>query len=217
MSKHENVDEIKMADTMQPNLKFLDLYADIKGFPQTQHDLSDALLMKRGVLPVIEIAETASEYRTGKPASRTDLDVAGVKCKRTIESDGAQTVTADYGNGVKISTTEGGKPIETANGHKVKFENNVVIEISGKNHLKLNGNVEDSTGRIIAKHNPDGSYTVDTGEGGFYTQRADGTIRKETAIRTRKPHEKVAHDFEVLDTETPLGNLRPSDMTNHKR
>lgn len=216
MSKPENVDEIKMADAMQPSLKFLDLYADIKGFPQTQHDLSDTLLMKRGVLPVIEIAETQSEFRTGKPATRADFDDAGVKCKRSVEKDGAQTVTVDYGNGVTISSTEGGKPTLLPDGHKVVFKNNMTVEINGKNVGKLNGNVEDEHGRILAKHNPDGSYTVDV-DGKFFTQRADGTIRKETAIRVPKPGEKKFHDFEVLDVENPLGNMRPSDMTIHKK
>ena len=92
----------------------------------------------------------------------------------------------------------------------------MTVEIHGKNVGKLNGNVEDEHGRIIAKHNPDGSYTIDV-DGKFFTQRADGTVRKETAIRVPKPGEKKFHDFEVLDVENPLGNMKPSDMTIHRK
>ncbi len=84
------------------------------------------------------------------------------------------------------------------------------IDILYPNHARLNGDVVDPKGRTIAKHNDDGSYTVDTGKG-FFTQRSDGTIRKETAIRSRD-----SKSFTVIDTESPLGDLRPSDMTKHK-
>ncbi|CAN5143785.1 hypothetical protein BH10CYA1_BH10CYA1_38190 [soil metagenome] len=209
MGNQENLDHIKMSETVTPGCKFLNLFADIKGFPQTQHDLSDSLL-KQGVLPKIEFANS-DEYRTGKLAGSRELADAGIKCKHSIENDGAQTTTADYGNGVVISTTEGGKPTDLGNGHKLTFKNNVAIEIQRPNHARLNGDVVDPKGRMIAKHNQDGSYTVDTDKG-FFTQRGDGTIRKETAIRSRN-----GKDFEVLDTETPLGNLKPSDMTNHRK
>lgn len=217
MSRHHHIEDTKSADSHQSNQKFLDLFADIKGFPQTQHDLCDTILMKRGVLPAIEIADSSNDYRTGKIASNTDLHEAGAVRKQSVEKDGAHTTTVDYGNGVTISTTEGGKPIDLGSCQRLVFKNNVAVHIAPPNVGKLNGNVEDPSGRIIAKHNPDGSYTVDTGKG-FFTQHADGSIRKETAIRTDKPHEKRKfHDFEVLDTETPLGNLRPDDLSKHSR
>jgi hypothetical protein len=212
MSKHEHVDEIKGV-AMQPNLKFLDLYADIKGFPQTQPDLSDTVFMKRGVLPKIEITDSSNQYRTGKPATGNDFAEAGVTCKRSIQKDGAHTTTVDYGNGVVISSTEGGKPTELSHDQKVTVKHNISVTILGDNVEKEHGIIEDAKGRVIAKRNEDGGYTVDTGTGAFFTQRADGTVRKETALRTRRPHEKVARDFEVIDTETPLGKFRPSDMT----
>ncbi|RTL40110.1 MAG: hypothetical protein EKK48_16795 [Candidatus Melainabacteria bacterium] len=211
MSKHHHVEEMKSADAHHSSHhKFLDLFADIKGFPQTQPDLCDSLLLKRGILPAVEIADSSSQERTGKVASNRDLQDAGVVRKHSVEKDGAQTTTVDYGNGVIISTTDGGKPVDIGNCMRITFKNNMAVHILPPNVGKLNGNVEDPSGRIIAKHNADGSYTVDTGKG-FFTQHTDGSIRKETAIRTDKPHEKRKfHDFDVLDTETPLGNLRPS-------
>jgi hypothetical protein len=214
MSKHHHVEAMRKADSHEHNHKFLDLFADIKGFPQTQNDLCDSLLTKQGTLPNVEILHTESGTRTGKPATRADLTEAGAKRTYTVDKDGAQTTTVDYGNGVTISSSDGHKPIDLGNCHKITFSHNMDIQVKSPNHLKLNGNVEDREGRIIAKRNKDGSYTVDTGEG-FFTQRSDGTVRKETAIRTRKPHEKHFHDFDVIDTETPLGSLKPDDLTHH--
>jgi hypothetical protein len=213
MSKHHHVEELRKADSHEHNHKFLDLFADIKGFPQTQHDLCDSLLTRQGTLPHVEILHSETAYRTGKPATRADLTETGVTRTYTVNKDGSQTTTVDYGNGVKISSSDrqlSGDPNQchTATRHDLE------VKVSAPNHRKLNGNVEDKEGRIIAKRNEDGSYTVDTGKG-FFTQRSDGTVRKETAIRTRKPHEKHFHDFDVIDTETPLGNLKPDDLSHH--
>jgi hypothetical protein len=110
---------------------------------------------------------------------------------------------------VIISTINGNEPVDIGGGHQLKFKNNMVVGIKYPNHAKLNGDIVDKSDRVVAKHNPGGSYTVDTGKG-FFTQRADGSIRKETAIRS--PDSK---SFTVIDTESTLGDLRPTDMTHH--
>ncbi len=212
MGNHENFETVKTAEaTHENNIGTIDLYADRRGSHSVHdhHESTDSLVSK-GVLPPIDLIEMSSEYRTGKVAASRDLSDAGVKTKLSAEKDGAQTTSTDYGNGVIISSTEGGKPTDLGNGHKLTFKNNMAVEVHYPNHAKLNGDVVDPKGKLIAKHNEDGSYTVDTGKG-FFTQYADGTIRKETAIRSRD-----SKSFTVIDTETPLGDLRPSDMTHHK-
>jgi hypothetical protein len=86
----------------------------------------------------------------------------------------------------------------------------VVVDAQPPNHQNKKGEVIDPKGRVIARPNEDGSVTVDSGNG-FYTQYPDGAIKRESALRSRD-----GKTFEVLDTNTPLGNMRPSDMTHHQ-
>ncbi|CAN5143502.1 hypothetical protein BH10CYA1_BH10CYA1_38170 [soil metagenome] len=62
-----------------------------------------------------------------------------------------------------------------------------MIEAVAPNHMNKKGEVIDPKGRIIS------------------------TVHKESAIRSRD-----GKDFEVLDTSSPLGNMRPGDVVKQR-
>ena len=71
----------------------------------------------------------------------------------------------------------------------------VMISAKPPAHQDKDGNIVDKNGRILAKQNRDGSVTVDGGNGNYYTQYYDGSIRKDKAQRS--PDGKT---FDVIDT-----------------
>jgi len=156
----------------------------------------------------VDLTGFPTSFRTGKELNGQELRDAGIKCKRDVDKDGARNTTVEYPNGIKVTVSEG----HTENGPhgtRVEIGSSALIEFSPPNKIKPNGDVIDASGREIARQNPDGSVTVDTGKG-FYTQYPDG-IRKEAAIRSRD-----GKTFSVIDVDTPLGDLRPSDMSQRQ-
>jgi hypothetical protein len=197
MGNHENFESSKAADSVQQGkLCNLSAYSMERGAAiQSGHDQNNGLVEK-GILPSIGFMEMSSEVRTGTPAAATEFKDSGVKVQHG--KDGS--TTGEYPSGVKI---------ESSKSDKSNIELHPMIETEPPNHLNEHGEVIDPRGRVIARRNDNGSVTVDSGNG-FYTQYADGTINRESAIRSRD-----GKNFAVIDTNTPLGGLRPSDMTKH--
>ena len=151
-----------------------------------------------GILPELNF-----EARTGSPASKNELKDSGVKLSHN--KDGG--TTGEYPSGVRVDTTPGARDEK----HHVTIGPGSMLQAEKPNHMTKDGEVVDPKGRVLAKMNDDGSVTVDSGKG-FYTHYPDGEVRRESAIRSRD-----GKTFEVIDTNTPLGNLRPSDMTKHRK
>lgn len=160
---------------------------------------SDSLVDSH-ILPSVELLEFKSP---GPTATRAEIKNSDISVRHLPDG----TTKIDYPDGITVESKT--KTYTDSEGRKQEKHFNEV-NASKPNTKKKNGDVVDPNGRIIAKVNDDGSVTVDSGKG-FYTQDVDGTLHKETALRTRK-----GKDFEVLDTSTPLGNLRPGDMTKQK-
>lgn len=133
---------------------------------------------------------------------------AGVKATRKLEDDETHTVTVETKNGVKVSVGEG-HDVTAPSGRKVHIEGTTVIEPNGQLHPKdKSGDVwVDKNGKEMIHRNKDGSVTIDSGDGGFYRADSNG-VKKISAIRSRD-----GKTFEEIDTDTPLGGLRPSDMS----
>jgi hypothetical protein len=163
-------------------------------------------MVAKGALPSLDLF--SSERHTGKELNKQEQKQEGLKAHTDVDkTDGSKTTTVEYPNGVTVSTSD--KVIHKKE-HDVTISGMNNVEVNAPNKMDKDGNITDAKGRQIVKSNQDGSITVDTGKG-FYTQYPNGEIRKETALRT--PDGK----FEVIDVDTPLGNLRPSDMTVHKK
>jgi hypothetical protein len=114
----------------------------------------------------------------------------------------AMNFTCDYPTGVKVETSP---PPKNQHGNVI-IEGSIMVQAEPPNHMTKNGEVVDPKGKVLAKMNDDGSVTVDSGKG-FYTHRPDGSVERESVIRSRD-----GKTFEVIDTKTPLGNLRPGDV-----
>jgi hypothetical protein len=197
MSHDENFESHKAANSIQDgNLSSLSAYAmERPSATQSARDLHHGLVEK-GIVPPIFL-DMSPEVRTGTPATREEIKDSGVKAHHG--NDGS--TTSEYPTGVKIESP----PPPHSDKSKLKLES------EPPNHRNKKGEVIDPKGRVLARTNEDGSVTVDSGNG-FFTHYPDGTVRRESALRS--------HDgktFEVLDTNTPLGNLRPSDMTAHHK
>jgi hypothetical protein len=167
--------------------------------PQSGRDQHSGLV-ENGILPSLSFM--SGDVRTGMPATAPEMKDSGVKVHHG--KDGS--TTGDYPSGVKVEST----PASNSGKSNVILEPTISVESLPPNHMNKKGEVIDPKGRVLAKMNDDGSVTVDSGKG-FYTQYPDGSINRESAIRTRDGK------FEVIDTNTPLGNLRPGDMTKHNK
>jgi hypothetical protein len=204
-NNHENFEMNKAVDSVQEGkISNLSAYTMERSAPiQAGRDKNDSLVEK-GLLPSISFMEMSTDVQTGSPATASDIRDAGVKIQHG--KDGK--TTGEYPSGVKI---ESSGISHSEKGPNIQIETSMnVVEAAPPNHLNKHGDVIDPKGRTIAKANEDGSVTVDSGKG-FFKQHADGSITKESAIRSRD-----GKTFEVLDTNNPLGDMRPSDMTDHK-
>ncbi len=201
MGNHENFEANKAADSVQEG-KQNNLSAYVMERPthnQSGRDKNDGLVEK-GLLPSMDILE----FKAGPEAKPAELKDAGIKVEHG--KDGSTKV--DYPSGIKVESTG---VSHSEKGKNIKIETSgLIVEAVPPNHQNKKGEIIDEKGRVIAKPNEDGSITVDSGKG-FFTQNPDGTIVRESAIRSRD-----GKTFEVLDTSSPLGNLRPSAMTHHK-
>lgn len=160
-------------------------------------------LVEKGILPTVSFMEMSNDVRSGIPATGTEIKDLGIKVHR---GQGGSTVS-EYPNGVKIETL----PAADSQTGSIRLGPTIGLSAQKPNHLDKYGEVVDPKGRVIARMNDDGSVTVDSGKG-FFTQYPDGTINRETAIRSRD-----GKTFAVIDTNTPLGDLRPDDMNGHHK
>lgn len=160
-------------------------------------DKSDSLV-NQGILPSVDFLE----MKTGPEATPAQLKDSHVKVEH--DKDGTK---ADYPTGVHA---ESGSHDMQVNGRNIHTEA-IIVSATNGNHFDKKGQIVDSHNRVLAKENEDGSWTIDSGEG-FYTQRKDGTIERTSAIRSRD-----GKDFEVLDTENPLGGMKAPDSPKQSK
>jgi len=154
-------------------------------------------------------------FRTGTELSGKQLAREGIKFQ-TRNGD----TTVDFPNGVEITA----RKVETStitktndDGTHTTFEvqsGGIDVDLSKVQPQPLrekppagSGTIIDGKGNEIIKRNEDGSYTVANSATDFYTVYPDGSVNKETAIRSRD-----GKSWEVIDTNTPLGGLRPGDV-----
>jgi hypothetical protein len=165
------------------------------------------LMLANGDDEPIELKNPFKEDITTK-----QLKEAGVKATRNLESDGTHTTVTERKDGVKVHVGEG-HDVMGKNGNKVHIDGTVLIEPNGKIRPKdKTGDVwVDDKGREVLKKNEDGSVTIDTGDGGFIRQDGQG-VKKVSAIRSRD-----GKTFEEIDTDSPLGGLRPSDLSKPRK
>lgn len=168
-------------------------------------------LVAQNILPDLAILDDVKPGYGGRQATREDLKEAGVKAEHKVAKDGTETTKVEFPNGVKIEKTDGAP-------HRAEGRPNVIIEtgittIEGAQEKPAgSGKYIDATGKQVAQVNEDGSITVDGGKGKFFTVEADGTVTNASAIRSRD-----GKTFQVLDTDTPLGNLRPGDVVKPEK
>lgn len=176
---------------------------------QANNKLEDAgvlpkfdLMLANGDDEPIELKNPFEQDLTTK-----ELKEAGIKASRTLEDDGTHTTHTERKDGVKVHVGEG-KDVTRPSGNVVHIDGTVTIEPNGKIRPKdKSGDVwVDAKGREVLKKNEDGSVTIDTGDGGFIRQDGQG-VKKVSAIRSRD-----GKTFEEIDTDSPLGGLKPSDL-----
>ncbi|MBA3860070.1 MAG: hypothetical protein C0507_24445 [Cyanobacteria bacterium PR.3.49] len=189
---------------------------DLKLLDQFNKNMANNL---DGILPQLSFnmadgASDASLFQAplpGKDITTKQMKESGVRASESKNDDGSKTITGDYPTGVRVHTTDAGKPQVKDSGNVVTVTESDGIEATGDVKPKdKDGNVwVDAKGREIAKRNDDGSWTVDSGEG-FYRQSNKG-IEKVSVIRSRD-----GKTFEEINTKDPLGDMKPSDMPKVK-
>ncbi len=178
----------------------------------------NADLVDSGILPAMElnlangdddVIELKNPFK--KDITTKQMKDSGVKASETLEDDGRKTITGEYPSGVKVQSTEG-KTITNDAGRTVTITGTDIVTVKEPIHeTKKNSGVwVDGKGREVAKKNDDGSVTVSADDGSFYRQDSEG-IKKVSAIRSRD-----GKTFEEIDTDTPLGNLRPPQIPVRK-
>jgi hypothetical protein len=178
----------------------------------------NANLVDAGLLPAMELSLTNGDDAVIelKNPFKTDITTkqlkdSGVKATETLNDDGTKSITAETKNGVRVTVSEGSEKTMPS-GNKVKISESVMIEPNGQIRPKdKEGNVwVDAKGREVVRKNDDGSVTIDTGDGGFVKVDSQG-VKKISAIRSRD-----GKTFEEIDTDSPLGNLRPPQIPVRK-
>ncbi len=178
----------------------------------------NANLVDAGLLPAMElnlangdddVIELKNPFK--KDIATKQMKDSGVKATESLNDDGTKSITTETKNGVRVTVTEGSEKVMPS-GNTVKISDSVMIEPNGQIRPKdKNGDVwVDSKGREVVRKNPDGSVTIDTGDGGFIKQDSQG-VKKISAIRSRD-----GKTFEEIDTDSPLGNLRPPQIPVRK-
>lgn len=178
----------------------------------------NANLVDAGLLPAMElnlangdddVIELKNPFK--KDIATKAMKESGVKATEGLNADGKQETTTETKNGVKVTITEGGDKVMPS-GRTVKVSDTVMVEPNGQIHPKdKTGDVwVDAKGREVIRKNDDGSVTIDTGDGGFIKQDSHG-VKKISAIRSRD-----GKTFEEIDTDSPLGNLRPPQIPVRK-
>lgn len=178
----------------------------------------NANLVDAGLLPAMELNLANGDDASNELMNPFETDIAtkqmkesGVKATETLNDDGTKNITTETKSGIKVTVSEGGEKVMPS-GNTVKISDSVIIEPNGQIHPKdKTGDVwVDSKGREVVVKNKDGSVTIDTGDGGFIKQDSHG-VKKISAIRSRD-----GKTFEEIDTDSPLGNLRPPQIPVRK-
>lgn len=194
-------------------------------------------LVGKGLLPVLEFADGAGKEREAKeapkakeePVKSNDRSVKSldsrpktkdITSKEMKDSGISATIQVDGDSKTTHGKYPGGIDVQVSNGRKIKTDDGPEITITNANMVSVrkpihetkpgSGVFVDEKGRAVAKVNDDGTVTVDTGKG-FYTQGPDG-IKRVTALRSRN-----GKDFEVLNTDDPLGGMAPPDNLSHSK
>ncbi len=214
---HETVNAL---ESQQSGFGSLSDYAMVRHnvqFAQTDNRSNDSLV-GNGMLPAFEIKDGGSQQaqlKAPRPLKGTDITTKEMKdsgVSAAQEKDGdTKTTNARYPGGVEVSTSNG-KTLKDPDGYEIKVSNVSMVQVKPPLHETKPGSgvYVDDKGRAMVKVNGDGTVTVDTGKG-FYTQSPDG-VKQVSALRSRN-----GKDFEVLNTDDPLGNLRPPDLSKPRR
>jgi len=216
MSGHRELDETAKPSVANDNSAFLNFVDSIRN-AMTPKDYT-ANMQAHGkdssvTLPALELKDSASDVPPPpeiKLPGTSDKDLAqdGIKRSHGVTDDGKETNKTEFPNGIKIYTEAGGQVMTGESGSKITM--GPVTEVTGLpagTHEKHKGSgvYVDAQNRPVMTTNEDGSHTVYTDKG-VYTAREDGTVTKETAIKHKNG------TWTVVDTSTPLGGLRPSDL-----
>ncbi|HNB23097.1 MAG TPA: hypothetical protein PKZ32_11780 [Candidatus Melainabacteria bacterium] len=197
------------------------------------HQINDALV-GNGFLPLLEFADGSGREKEAprrKDEDAKDKDGSAksydkktkakdITSKEMKDSGISATIDVDGDSKTTHGRYPGGIDVQVSNGRKLKADDGTEITITSANMVSVNrpihetkpgsGVFVDEKGRAVAKVNEDGTVTVDTGKG-FYTQGPDG-IKRVTALRSRN-----GKDFEVLNTDDPLGGMAPPDNLSHSK
>jgi hypothetical protein len=204
MTNHENFESTKTADSMRDGgSSNLSTYALERLAPNQNERNQQKGLIENGVLPSLSFNMADSYVRTGTEAKPQELKDSGVRVQHG--KDGS--VKSEYPSGVVVESIP---PVHSTKDH-VTLGPTIGLSPEKPNHMNSKGDVVDPKGRVIAHMNDDGSVTVDSGKG-FYTHHPDGTIDRESAIRSRD-----GKTFKVLDTNNPLGGMSPSDLPHPRK
>lgn len=178
------------------------------------NDRSNDPLVGNGMLPALEVKDGAgqqTQLKAPRPLKGTDIttkEMSDSGVSASLEKDGeTRTTHARYPGGVEVSVSNG-KTLVSPEGDKLKVSKVTMVQVKPPLHETKPGSgvYVDENGRAMVKVNrADGTVTVDTGKG-YFTQGPDG-VKSVMIIRTHK-----GKDFEVLNTDTPLGDLRPPEL-----
>jgi len=191
--------------------------------------MNDALVVN-GLLPALEFADGAGKEREAKESPRpkdakvkandSAPKVKDITTKEMKDSGISATIQVDGDSKTTHGRYPGGIDVQVSNGRRIKTDDGPEITITNANMVSVrkpihetkpgSGVFVDEKGRAVAKVNDDGTVTVDTGKG-FYTQSPDG-IKPVSALRSRN-----GKDFEVLNTDDPLGGMAPPDNLSHSK
>jgi hypothetical protein len=189
MGSHETFEApraIESKENQLPNLSSYFMMESPVKLNQYQNR-ADVVITDQDVKDRVKDLHLLDNTRTGDAQNGKQLKDAGVNVKHSSDNNNTYTVTSEFPSGVVVKTVD----------HVTPKEESAWVSIDAKApaHKDKDGNVVDKQGRILAKQNGDGSVTVDGGNGNYYTQYPDGSIRKDKA--TRSPDGKT---FDVVDT-----------------
>jgi hypothetical protein len=170
-------------------------------------------------LPALELFDAKADvpppptFNTHNDTSDKELAAEGIKRSHGFDDDGTKNAKVEFPNGVKITSSGPSAEHSLGDGNKVQVTNTSIVETATKVHEHPHGSgvQVDSHNKPIYKDNADGSKEVYT-DTGVYKANSDGTVEKESAIKNRNG------SWTVIDTSTPLGDMKPSDLgSSNKR
>lgn len=178
MGTHETFEAPKTVESQESKLPNLSSYFMESPIKPAQNR-ADVQITDQDVKDRVADLHLVDGQRTGESQSSKQLKDAGVTVKHggdRTETSNTVTVTSEFPSGVVVKTVDhiNLKGDESAS---------VMITAKAPAHQDKDGNIVDKNGKILAKQNGDGSVSVDGGNGNYYTQYPDGSIRKEKGHR----------------------------------